>query len=61
MEKLIKLYNGQFGRKHLKEKYAKVWKGFWNAIIFAISFVLFMGIIQGLTKLSNLINYVVWG
>ena len=37
MEKLIELYNSQFGRKHLKEKYAKVWRGFWNVIIFAIS------------------------
>lgn len=57
-KQLINFFHGRFGNKVLKTKYREWWVHFWYGTgVIAFCF-LFFGMIQFLSWLSDLINYV---
>ena len=57
-KQLINFFNGRFGKKVLKTKYREWWVRFWYGIGAIICTFLFFGMIQFLSWISDLINYV---
>lgn len=57
-KQLINFFHGRFGKKVLKTKYREWWVCFWYGIGAIICVFLFFGMIQFLSWISDLINYV---
>jgi len=57
-KQLINFFHGRFGKKVLKTKYREWWVRFWYGIGAIICTFLFFGMIQFLSWISDLINYV---
>lgn len=57
-KQLINFFNGRFGKKVLKIKYREWWVRFWYGVGVIVCAFLFFGMIQFLSWLSDLINYV---
>lgn len=57
-KQLINFFNGRFGKKVLKTKYREWWVRFWYVTGTIAFCFLFFGMIQFLSWLSDLINYV---
>lgn len=57
-KQLVNFFNGRFGKKVLKSKYREWWVCFWYGIGAIVCAFLFFGMIQFLSWLSDLINYV---
>lgn len=57
-KQLINFFNGRFGKKVLKTKYREWWVCFWYGVGALTCTLLFFGMIQFLSWLSDLINYV---
>lgn len=58
MTKIGNFIHGQFGKKVLKREYREIWVKFWYSTIAILSVIVLFAIIQFLTWLSDLINYV---
>lgn len=57
-KQLINFFHGRFGNKVLKTKYREWWVRFWYGIGAIVCGLLFFGMIQFMSWMSNLINYV---
>lgn len=57
-KQFINFFNGRFGKKVLKTKYREWWVRFWYGVGAIVCAFLFFGMIQFLSWLSDLINYV---
>lgn len=57
-KQLINFFNGRFGKKVLKTKYREWWVRFWYGVGVIVCVLLFFGMIQLMSWLSDLINYV---
>lgn len=57
-KQLINFFHGRFGNKVLKAKYREWWVRFWYGVGALTCTLLFFGMIQFLSWLSDLINYV---
>lgn len=57
-KQLINFFHGRFGNKVLKAKYREWWVRFWYGVGALTCTLLFFGMIQFLSWISDLINYV---
>lgn len=57
-KQLINFFHGRFSNKVLKAKYREWWVRFWYGVGVLTCTLLFFGMIQFLSWLSDLINYV---
>lgn len=57
-KQLINFFNGRFGKKVLKTKYREWWVRFWYGVGAIVCTYLFFGMIQFMSWISDLINYV---
>lgn len=61
MNKVADLYNGRFGKYWLKEKYARRWRWFWNAVLIGLFLWGFFLFLQWWSGVVDFLNYVIWG
>lgn len=57
-KQLINFFHGRFGNKVLKAKYREWWVRFWYGVGAIVCAFLFFGMIQFMSWISDLINYV---
>lgn len=61
MNKLIRIMNGQFGKKVLNEPYRGIWKKTILSLVVFTGVIVFLGMIQFMGWLTEMFNYVIWG
>lgn len=57
-KQLINFFHGRFGNKVLKSRYREWWVRFWYGVGAIVCAFLFFGMIQFMSWISDLINYV---